>query len=124
MDFLAIASSVEQEPLSLCQKQQECSDQGGSVVAIFFGIAFSFVLAFRDLTLRQPTETAIAIAVTLALGLAMFVTAKWSVIRGGTIVSFGPALMTRPMRRLYVVAYATIGCGSLLAMLFISSSGR
>jgi hypothetical protein len=89
-----------------------------AVVGVGLGLSFPLIIALHDFTPRQWLGLAIAIA--LVVGLTMFAIAKWSVIRNGTIVSFGPAPMADPMRNLYFWGYTTIGCASLLAALFIA----
>lgn len=93
-----------------------------AIVGIVMGSSLPLVFAFRNLVARQPDETALAIASGLAVGLTMFVIAKWSAIRTGMLVSFGPMRMTRSMRLLYVGGYVTMGCAALLALLFVAST--
>ena len=93
-----------------------------ALVGIVMGLLLPLFFAFRNLVARQPDETAIAIASGLAVGLTMFVTAKWSVIRTGMLVSFGAMRMTRSMRLFYVGGYVTMGCAALLALLFVAST--
>lgn len=92
-----------------------------AVVALFavsVGIAFSALFAFRDVVHQSPVMVALTIAFALAVGFGSFAVAKLSVIRGGTLISFGPRLMSAAMRRCYVLGYGTMGCACLLAGLF------
>ena len=70
----------------------------------------------REVVLRLSRRLHVA----LIAGLMMFAIAKWSVIRRGTIISFGPGAMTSSMRTLYFWGYATMGCASLLAAFYIA----
>ncbi len=92
-----------------------------AIVGIVVGLSLRLIFAFRDLAERRPVESAMPIAAGLAAGLTMFVIAKWSVIRTGTLVSLGPMRMDRTMRRLYVGGYVTMGCAALLVLLFVTS---
>ena len=58
-----------------------------------------------------------------AIGLVLFATAKLSVIRRGTLVSFGPARMTSGYRRLYRWGYALMGV-ALFLLLAASAAPR
>lgn len=89
-----------------------------AIVGVLVGLTFSLMLALYDFTPRQWYGLAIAIA--LFAGLTMFATAKWSVIRSGTLISFGPGSMTHSMRNLYLWGYATIGSASLFAAVYIA----
>ncbi|MBB3210720.1 hypothetical protein FHS27_006568 [Rhodopirellula rubra] len=93
-----------------------------AIVGIVVGFSLPLIFTFRNLVARQPDETALAIASGLAVGLTMFVIAKWSVIRTGMLVSFGPMRMTRSMRLLYAGGYVTMGCTAMLALLFVTST--
>ena len=70
-----------------------------AALGVLIGSALPLIFAFRDLVRLEPVGVASAIVAALALGFGLFATAKCSVIRSGTLVSFGCALMTRPMRR-------------------------
>ena len=89
-----------------------------ALVGVLMGLSLSFVVAFRDVAMHQPDQTALTIGVGLACGLTMFVIAKLSVIRAGTLVSFGPTQMARSMRLLYIVGYGIMGCAALLTLLY------
>ena len=79
-----------------------------TAVGVVMGLSLPLILVLHDFTPRQWLGLAIAIA--LFAGLTMFAIAKWSVIRSGTIISFGPASMTHSMRNLYFLGYAAMGC--------------
>ena len=89
-----------------------------AIVGISIGLTLSFVFAFRELAATRPLQTACVLAIVLALGFAMFATAKLSVMRRGVLFSFGPARMTRWMRRLYFGGYALIAGSALLVLIF------
>lgn len=87
------------------------------IIGISIGFTLSLVLAFRDFATRQPVQAACLLTFALAIGFAMFATAKLSVIVSGVLFSFGPARMTRSMRRLYFGGYTLIACAAFLAMI-------
>ena len=89
-----------------------------ATIGISIGFMLSFVLAFRNFAANQPVQTACVLALSLALGFVMFTTTKLSVMRRGVLFSFGPARMTRSMRRLYFGGYALIVCSALLVLIF------
>ena len=89
-----------------------------AIVGILMGLTLSFVIAFRELAATRPLQTACVLAIAIALGFAMFATAKFSVMRRGVLFSFGPARMTRSMQRLYFAGYALIAGSALLVLIF------
>lgn len=91
-----------------------------TILGIVTGLSLPLLLALHHFTPRQWLGLSIAIA--LVAGLTMFAIAKWSVIRSGTLVSFGPGSMTHSMRKLYCWGYTTMGCASLLAAFYIANN--
>lgn len=92
-----------------------------AILGILMGLTILFVLAFRNLVLLEPVQTAVGIAAGLVVGLTLVGIAKLSVMGAGSLVTFGPSQMTRSMRLLYGFGYAIMGCAALLAILFIVS---
>ena len=86
------------------------------VVSMVFALSTWF--AFRALVYESPHLVVSAILLALALGFTSFAIAKFSVIRKGKLVSFGPKRMTSTMRHCYIAGYFVIGCACLLAALF------
>ncbi|TWU41679.1 hypothetical protein Poly51_63930 [Rubripirellula tenax] len=89
-----------------------------ALIGISVGFALPALFAFRNVVHHSPVNVALAIGFALAAGFGSFVVAKLSVIRGGTLISFGPRLMPATMRHLYVFGYVTMICAGLLAALF------
>lgn len=89
-----------------------------AIVGIGMGLSLPLIVALHDFTPRQWIGLGIAIA--LFAGLTMFAIAKWSVIRRGMLLSFGPRSMTASMRDLYFWGYTTMGCASLFALVYIA----
>ncbi|MEO9593317.1 hypothetical protein [Rhodopirellula bahusiensis] len=89
-----------------------------ALVGISMGFALPALFAFRNVVHHSPLNVALAIGFALAVGFGSFAVAKLSVIHGGTLISFGPGLMTTPMRRFYVFGYVVMTCAGLLAALF------
>jgi len=86
------------------------------LAGILFGFGFTLLLSFRDLAHREPLQVAFAILTMLIVGFSLFAIAKWSIIRTGTLTSFGPKPMNAMMRRLYFCGYAVMSCAVLLAL--------
>ena len=92
------------------------------VLVALFGVSVVFALsawiAFRAIVHESPQLVVASIVAALAVGFTTFAIAKLSVIRRGTLVSFGPKLMTAAMKRCYIFGYTVMGCACLLAALF------
>jgi len=92
-------------------------------IILFVGLAVAFTLslfaAFCNAVVESPASIVVVISALVAMGFAMFSTAKLSVIRTGRLVSFGPWLMTQRMRWLYVTGYVLLLFGASLALLFV-----
>ncbi len=82
---------------------------------MLFGLAAAFILpllfTLRAAVIQSPGWALAGVLAALVLGLAMFTTAKLSVIRTGPLVSFGPGRMSRLMRFFYVAGYVLMAGG-------------
>ena len=92
------------------------------LVAVSLGFAISAWFTFRGIVHESPLLVVSTIAIMLAIGFTSFAIAKLSVIRRGTLVSFGPNLMSSAMRRCYITGYSIMGCACLLAAFFTMAS--
>ena len=91
------------------------------LIAVSVGFALSAWFTFRALVHESPQLVVTAIGLALAFGFTSFAVAKFSVIRRGTLVSFGPKLMPPSMKRCYTFGYSVMVCACLLAVLFAMS---
>lgn len=91
-------------------------------VGILVGFFLPLILAIRGLVIRNADQTVFIIAASLAIGVAMFVVAKLSVVRSIGLISFGSAKMTRSMRLMYVGGYAAMGFAAALAIFLLAST--
>jgi uncharacterized membrane protein YgdD (TMEM256/DUF423 family) len=99
--------SVPFEPLALI-----------AVAGISLALILPFLQSFRSAVAESPTYTLTAIVVTLAVGFAMFATAKLSVVRSGPVFSFGTRFMSGKMKVLYLSGYVLLAVGTSLGLLF------
>lgn len=86
------------------------------LVALTLGFAITAGVTFRGIVQRSPRQVVSIIAIMFVIGFTSFAIAKLSIIRRGTLVSFGPDLMSSAMRRCYIAGYAIMGIAALLAM--------
>lgn len=80
-----------------------------------FGVPLVLLMA-APLAFGPPQAACIVICGLLGVGMALFLTAKVSVIRRGHLTSFGSAHMSAAMRRCYTFGYLLCGTGLLLAL--------
>jgi hypothetical protein len=54
--------------------------------------------------------------ITLAVGVACLVVAKWPLLRQGRLISFGPRQLSARGRRFYWSGYVLVASGAILAL--------
>ena len=80
-----------------------------------FGIPLALLLA-GPIAFGPPRTAAIVLFGLLGGGLSLFLIAKLSVVRRGSLVSFGSHQMSDSMRRCYRLGYALCAVGAVLSL--------
>jgi len=91
-----------------------------AVLGMSLALIVPFLRSFRSAVVQSPAHALTVIVSILVVACAMIATAKISVIRSGQVVSYGPRLMSRRIRLLYVFGYVVLAIGAALALLFLS----
>lgn len=81
-------------------------------------LSFGSVLA-AGLVYSMPRTSLWTMAVLLIAGFSIFAKAKWSVIKQGTLFTFGPAKMSKQNRVFYFLGYFSMGLGLLMLLGFV-----
>jgi hypothetical protein len=90
-----------------------CSVVLGPLV-IGFGSVFS-----AGLVHSMPRTSFWAMVVLFVAGFSMFAKAKWSVIKQGKLLTFGPAQMSKQDCIFHFLGYFSIGLGFLMLLGFV-----
>lgn len=94
-----------------------------AIIACVVGVIAAAIQSFSIVSARSPGVVGTVCAVALAVGLGALIVAKFSVIRQGRIVTFGPRLMSRKMRVIYAVGYVLLAFGTGCTLLFVLLTG-
>lgn len=77
------------------------------------------VVAF-DLLTTAPAYYVVTLLALWAVGFAMFLKAKLSVIKQGKLVSFGPGPMSRTNRTFYIWGYVVMALAFVMSLLLLA----
>jgi hypothetical protein len=80
-----------------------------------FGIPLALILA-GPIAFGPPRTAAVVLFGLLGGGLSLFLIAKLSVVRQGSLFSFGSRQMSTSMRRCYRLGYALCALGAALSL--------
>jgi hypothetical protein len=94
-----------------------------SAIVMFLFVGGGIMVPIMLLAVASASLGSLAIPVatlTLGVGFACLVTAKWPELRAGHFVSFGPRRLSSARRKLYWLAYIVLSCSLLLAAFAVS----
>ncbi len=88
---------------------------------IINGPIFLLILVGSLLAAISSQENAVvSILLTYLIGMVFFLIAKWSAIKKGSFISFGPADMDRKNRKYYFIGYALMSLSTVVGIILFT----
>lgn len=89
---------------------------GGPLIGM--GLMFWGFIVLSVVASAPMTSYYISLAL-FAIGFVLFFKAKWSLVKNGTLISFGSGLMTKTNRFMYRGGYLLMGIGLIITFVLV-----